>query len=105
MYDTNSAADIGTLYQARNYLNARSVPSSPMKDINATEELIQKYSETLILTAFEELKTTGLNAQDKDNEELNKKLYDHILVKLLQEYVFPAHSRSCRFKGFCMSTL
>jgi len=47
------------LYQARVFLNARSVPKDPMKDVNACEELIFKYSEALILSAFERVKKTS----------------------------------------------
>lgn len=36
------------MYQARNFLNARNVSS----DVNACEEFLQKYSEALILSAY-----------------------------------------------------
>ena len=48
--------DIGTLVQARNFLNARAVPASAMKDINASEDLFLKYSDALVLTAFDKYK-------------------------------------------------
>ena len=57
IYDTSSAADIGTLYQARSFLNAKSVPKDPMKDVNASEELLIKYSQALLLAAYDSLET------------------------------------------------
>lgn len=66
LYDTSSTGDIGTLYQARTFLNARSVPSKPMKDVNACEELLLKYSEALIIAAFEDvLQTENLDIKDQ----------------------------------------
>lgn len=44
------------------FLNARSVPKDPMKDVNACEELLVKYSEALIVTAF---KTLNVEFKDK----------------------------------------
>ena len=55
IYNPKSAGDIGTLYQAKIFLNARSVPNAPMKDVNGCEELILKYSEALVIAAFKSL--------------------------------------------------
>ena len=52
LYDPASSADVGTLFQARNFLNARNVKRDPMKCVNACEDLMMKYSEALIVTAF-----------------------------------------------------
>ena len=51
LYDASSAADTGTLYSARNYLQARSVTTNPMANINAAADLLQKYTTALVLVA------------------------------------------------------
>ena len=55
MMMTRSGADVGMLYEARTFLNARSVPATQMSDVNACEELIFKYTDALLLTSYEEL--------------------------------------------------
>ena len=86
LYDTQSGANLGTLYQARNFLNARSVPKSPMKDINACEELLLKYCESLTIAAYNQL-TEQFDVSSTDNEEENKKLFDNILDNLVDGFV------------------
>lgn len=82
--------DIGTLFQARNFLNARTVPASPMKDINACEELILKYSEALIITAFDKFKNeTNINIVDTKDEIKNKELMETILNAVVDVYILP----------------
>ena len=48
LYSVKSASDIGTLYQARNFLNARNVPVDPTKDVNVCEEFLTKYDDALL---------------------------------------------------------
>ena len=82
--------DTGTLFQARNFLNAKTVPASSMKDINACEDLLMKYSEVLTIAAFHHF-TTVLNISVKDtkDEKQNKELMETILNAFVDEYVLP----------------
>ena len=48
--------DIDTLFQPRNFLNARAVPAFPLKDINASEDLLLKYLDALALITFDRYK-------------------------------------------------
>ena len=63
--------DTVTLFQARNFLNAKTVPSSPMKDINACEDLLMKYSEALTIAALHRF-TAVLNISFKDTKDEKK---------------------------------
>nr|XP_054763564.1 uncharacterized protein LOC129270188 [Lytechinus pictus] len=51
LYDAASGADKGTLYSARNFLEARNVTTNPMANINAAADLIEKYTTSLVLAA------------------------------------------------------
>lgn len=51
MYSTLSSGDIGTLYSARNFLRAYDVSKEPLKNVNAANELLDKYTDMLIVTA------------------------------------------------------
>ncbi|XP_011679955.2 uncharacterized protein LOC105445739 [Strongylocentrotus purpuratus] len=51
LYSTSSARDTGTMYAARNFLRAHNVSNDPMKDINASVEFLDKYTEALIVCA------------------------------------------------------
>lgn len=51
LYDTTSSGDKGTLYAARNFLEARGVTSDPMKNINAAADLITQYTIALVIAA------------------------------------------------------
>jgi len=65
LYNPASSSDIGTLFQARNFLNSRSVPKEPMKDVNACEELLLKYSEALIISCYQTMvNETGEDFKD-----------------------------------------
>ena len=88
LYRPLSAMNTGILFQRRNFLNAETVPASPMKDINACEDLIMKYSEALIIAAFHHF-TAVLNISIKDtkNEKQNKELMETILNIFVDEYV------------------
>ena len=63
--------DTVTLFQARNFLNAKTVPASPMKDINTCEDLLVKYSEALTIAALHRF-TTVLNISIKDTKDEKK---------------------------------
>ncbi|XP_072181183.1 uncharacterized protein [Diadema setosum] len=51
LYDASSAADTGTLYSARNFLQARNVTTNPMDNINAAADLMMKFTTALVLAA------------------------------------------------------
>ena len=81
---------IGTLFQARNLLNARAVPASPMKDINASEHLLLKYSDVLILTAFDMYKkANNTEIADRNDSSKNRALMDKIVTEMVEEYIIP----------------
>ena len=63
--------DTVTLFQARNFLNAKTVPASPMKDINTCEDLLVKYSEALTIAALHRF-TAVLNISIKDAKDEKK---------------------------------
>ena len=82
--------DIGTLFQARNFLNARAVPASPMKDINASEDLFLKYSDALVLTAFDKYKKArNIEITDRNDSRKNRALMGKILMEMVEEYIIP----------------
>ena len=90
MYSPLSSTDIGTLFQARNFLNSRTIPSSSMKDINAYEELLMKYCEALTVSAFQNYLTqTKICINDTRNEERNKELMETILDDFVGRYITP----------------
>ena len=71
LYHPSSAMDTETLFQARNFLNAKTVPALPMKDINAFEDLLMKYSEALTIAAFHRF-TAVLKISIKDTKDEKK---------------------------------
>ena len=82
--------DIGTLFQARNFFNARAVPASSMKDINASEDVLLKYSDALVLTAFDRYKeANNMEITDRNDSIKNRPLMDKILTEMVEEYIIP----------------
>ena len=67
LYHPSSAMDTGTLFQGRDFLNAKTVPASPMKDINACKDLLMKYSEALTIAEFHRF-TAVINISIKDTK-------------------------------------
>ncbi|XP_033638557.1 uncharacterized protein LOC117299208 [Asterias rubens] len=51
LYNTTSSGDKGTLYAARNFLEARRITSDPMRNINAAADLISQYTTALVIAA------------------------------------------------------
>ena len=77
--------DIGKLFQARNFLNARAVPASLMKDINASEDLLLKNSDALVLTAFDSYKkANNMEITDRNDSSKNRALMDKILTEMVE---------------------
>ena len=82
--------DIGTLFQARNFFNARAVPASSMKDINASEDALLKYSDALVLTAVDRYKeANNMEITDGNDSIKNRPLMDKILTEMVEEYIIP----------------
>ena len=82
--------DIGTLFHAKKILNARAIPASPMKDINASEDLLLKYSDALVLTAFDRYKKArNMEITDRKASSKNRALMDKIITELVEEYIIP----------------
>ena len=82
--------DIGTLFQGRNFFNARAVPSSPMKDINASEDLLLKYSDALVVTVFDRCKkANNMEITDRNDSSKNRALMDKTLTEMVEEYIIP----------------
>ena len=77
--------DIGTIFQARNFLNARAVPVSPMKDINVSEDLLLKYSDALVVTVFDRYKkANNMEITDRNDSSKNRALMDKILTEMVE---------------------
>lgn len=87
-YDTKSATDIGTLYQARNFLNARNVTKEPMKCVNASEEMLLKYVEAILLAAYDLFLSNNNNiiASEQTKENYNK-----ICDGMVTTFLMPAY--------------
>ena len=81
MYDVQSTSDVGTLYQARTFLNARNVPKEPMKNANACEELLSKYSDSLLIVAFQTYcNKNAINFQDEERDsETNPERFQKVV--------------------------
>ena len=62
-----SARDTGTLYAARNTLNARNVTKDPSDDFYASEDLIEKVTKAYIITG-------GLSQFGMDSMEAEPRL-------------------------------
>ena len=68
------------------------MPSQPMKDVNAAEELLLKYSDALLLTAYEELlesEQIKVEIKEDDNDVIRKQKMDEILEKLVDKFLIP----------------
>uniref|UniRef100_A0A7M5VF96 C2H2-type domain-containing protein n=3 Tax=Clytia hemisphaerica TaxID=252671 RepID=A0A7M5VF96_9CNID len=89
LYDASSSSDVGTLYQARNFLNARNVSKEPMKCVNACEELLNKYTEALTLAAFHEyIETNKIDLSKlKEPTAQNKESLKNVISKFVESYV------------------
>ena len=87
LYCTKSAGDIGTLYQARNYLNARGVKTDPMKAVNDSQELIEKYSEALLLSATDQLKKDDPGFYEQMVATKGMSMFNEFVDKLVQKFI------------------
>ena len=82
--------DIGTLFQARNVLNARATSASSMKDIIASEDVLLKYVDAPVLTAFDRYKeANNMEITDRNDSIKNRPLMDKILTEMVEEYIIP----------------
>ena len=82
--------DIGTLFQSRNFLNARTVPSTPMKDVNACKDLLLKYTDALLILAFRHYcSKENISLDERRSDEANKLHLESILSDSVEDYVIP----------------
>ncbi len=98
LYDTTSSGDKGTLYAARNFLEARKVTSDPMRNINAAADLISQYTVALVIAAAMEY--FGLDAVS-DHPTRNDFVYDkhkdrtpyvyNVLEEIVNNYAIPSN--------------
>ena len=98
LYSTSSSKDSGTLYAARNVLNARNVTKEPDDNFYASSDLIEKTTVSYIVTGA--LKIFGMNDIDSqpttniyegkigDKEEMQKYLLDKA-KSFVQSYTLP----------------
>ena len=57
LLDQNSASDVRTLYQAKNFLNAVNMPLNPMDDLDASYDPFASFTDALVLSCYETSKT------------------------------------------------
>ena len=64
--------------------------ASPMKAINANEYLFLKYSDALVLTAFDRYKRArNMEITDRKDSNKNRALMDKILTEMVEQYIIP----------------
>ena len=63
-YNEGSVGDAGTLYHGKVAIQSKNVPDNPMKDINATNEYLQIYTESLVVAAT--LHFFGMDSPNSD---------------------------------------
>ena len=85
LFDKNSAGDIGTLYQAKNYLNAVNTPIEPMDNPDAAFDLLESYTDALVLTCYDEVShkqaSSGLALeQEKIKDDLLNSIVDGFAI-------------------------
>ena len=99
LYDVSSASEKGTLYAARNYLNARNVTADPIKNINAAEHLLSQYAIALILAAA--FNFFGLDNQESEPTKNKFQLEIHgdkqhyattVMHKLVEDMAIPSNN-------------
>jgi hypothetical protein len=95
LYDVNSGKDIGTLYAANNFLNAKNVPLNPMDDVDASYEFLEQYTEALILAAYEEVKGSYKPIDNLLPAEQESAM-NSILDKIVDEFAIPSISSDWR---------
>ena len=93
LYDVNSGKDIGTLYAAKNFLNAENVPLDLMHNVDAAYDLFEQYTEAPILSAYDEVKDHYLNINSCLLAE-QKSVMHSLLDKIVGEFAFPPSIRT-----------
>ena len=88
MYERKSSGDIGTIFAAKNFLNASNAPDSPMDNPDEMYDFIEKYTSALILCCFEKVKSrfpnlpTPLEIEQQD-------VSDEIVEAIVSEFCIP----------------
>ena len=97
LYDTTSSGDKGTLYAARNFLEARKVGSDPMRNINAAADLITQLTIALVIAAS--MKYFGIDsiADEPTQNDFqfsvhhDRSQYVHmVLEEIIDQYAIPS---------------
>ena len=61
-----------------------------MKDINASEDLLLKNSDALVLTALDSYKkANNMEITDRNDSSKNRALMDKTLTEMVEEYIIP----------------
>ena len=88
LYDVNSGKDIGTLYAAKNFLNAKNVPLDPMDNVDAAYDFFEQYTEALIVSAYDEVKHDYQNSNSCLPAEQENVMHS-LLDKIVDEFAIP----------------
>eukprot|EP00112_Aurelia_sp_Birch-Aquarium-sp1_P016473 Seg3738.2 transcript_id=Seg3738.2/GoldUCD/mRNA.D3Y31 product="hypothetical protein" protein_id=Seg3738.2/GoldUCD/D3Y31 len=103
LFDKNSSGDIGTLYQAKNFLNAVNCPLDPMNDPDGAYDLLSNYIDALILSCYDaiksKIKTTGLPVeQERICDEIVDEIVNTFAITEIPE-VPNENAYKCKFCG------
>jgi hypothetical protein len=88
LYNVNSGKDIGTLYAAKNFLNAKNVPLDPMDNVDAAYDFFEQYTEALIVSAYDEVKHDYQNSNSCLPAEQENVMHS-LLDKIVDEFAIP----------------
>ncbi|XP_060583148.1 uncharacterized protein LOC132739445, partial [Ruditapes philippinarum] len=89
LYNTASAADIGTLYAARNAVDARNVTKDPGDNFYAASSLLDKYTEALVIAGG--LMTLNLDSISGElvEEDRQPELIKEKAIKFIKDFCIP----------------
>lgn len=88
LYERNSSGDIGTLYQARNFLHAINSPHHPMDDPDAAIDFIEKYTISLILACYKTSESC-LGVEEPRLKHEKEQTMEKILSHITDKYALP----------------
>ena len=89
LYVVSSGKDNGTIYAARNFLNAKNVPLDPMDNVDAAYEFLEEYTEALILSAYDQVKSNFQNLDNCLPAEQESTMHA-ILDKMVDDFAIPS---------------
>ena len=88
IYSKASAGDVGTIHAAKNFLNASNTPEAPMQNPDAAFDLVESYTDSLILASFEQIKPNHRNLSNVVPAE-QPAVMDDMLSKIVSNYAIP----------------